>query len=773
MTRMVVRWAALRIVLILTAMASPLFAQSAVYFQTPQTWSFPTDGVSFSNDFSGARLNEVTRTASNTYRLSITPETTPINDSPWYAFKVWASSSRTVTLTLVYTSGTHRYRPKVSTNNGTSWYAISSSLVTENTGSTEATFPTTASTTVRTVAGQAMITVEDQMNWTQALTRLPFVQQSEIGRSVENRSIPRFDVITAPASDSQTLIIMTGQHPPETTSVQAFRSFIDTLLADTPLARKFRRRFNLAVFPLMNPDGWHHGHWRTNANGIDINRTWSGDGDPSAPEVQQAIRSLRAITKPVAFVDFHSTSTNIFYTGTDDAEQPSYFVPTFLTDLAQKVPDWTWDRSTNTSGEGSSSRSWVATELGIPSLTWEWSDAPSTDRMILGPVAGAESMMTLLLKLWQDKPAASARYNFESPASPGLDSMGTRHASLTGSPTLANPAAVGDKALSLAGTASYLTLPDFNYASTGTALSFWFKMDASSLVSGTNSVTYLYSHGDPSLTNQINIYYYRKSSPVLRIRVRDLNDASDEIDLPSSLFLGDGKWHHLGLLIQQATGTTVYLDGVMKDSMTHGKDGINPSGLIHLGIRSDQSSTTQYRGLIDDLQIHNSILTPYELSTIRHQDAPREPYLTWKAATFLSMAFGESNLSAADTADPDGDGLNNLAEYALGSDPRTSDAATRAPRMTRNLADGSWVFFYPRRRQGTGSSGLGWSAESISYQVWTSSDLSNWASGENRIAEPAPATPLNADFDWISSSALSPPTPGACFYRVEIKRIGN
>ena len=99
-----------------------VWSQGTAAFQTRQTWSFPEDGVFFSNDFSGARLNGVSRTAADTYRLAISPETAPINDSPWYAFRVWSGSSRTLTLTLAYTNGTHRYLPKILT--GSSWTTL-------------------------------------------------------------------------------------------------------------------------------------------------------------------------------------------------------------------------------------------------------------------------------------------------------------------------------------------------------------------------------------------------------------------------------------------------------------------------------------------------------------------------------------------------------------------------------------------------------------------------------------------------------------------------
>src|SRR5687768_9445625 len=64
--------------------------------QVKKTFSFETDGVYFSNEFDGARLNNIERTAPNSYTITITPENAPVNMSPWYAFRVWSQKKKEI-----------------------------------------------------------------------------------------------------------------------------------------------------------------------------------------------------------------------------------------------------------------------------------------------------------------------------------------------------------------------------------------------------------------------------------------------------------------------------------------------------------------------------------------------------------------------------------------------------------------------------------------------------------------------------------------------------
>ncbi|MCX6969331.1 MAG: carboxypeptidase-like regulatory domain-containing protein [Verrucomicrobia bacterium] len=86
-------------------------------------------------------------------------------------------------------------------------------------------------------------------------------------------------------------------------------------------------------------------------------------------------------------------------------------------------------------------------------------------------------------------------------------------------------------------------------------------------------------------------------------------------------------------------------------------------------------------------------------------------YATWKT----TAGFSESDLTTAaisgESADPDGDGLTNLMEYALGGSPKVADAATIAPAVDSNGSQIQISFHCDDSRK------------DIIYSVQSSSDL--------------------------------------------------
>ena len=89
---------------------------STLPIQKQYKGTFELDGgISVSNDFTRARLNGIAWTNDTLLSALITPENTPINPSPWYAFKIWAEEAMEVNLQLTYLEGyAHRYYPKLS-----------------------------------------------------------------------------------------------------------------------------------------------------------------------------------------------------------------------------------------------------------------------------------------------------------------------------------------------------------------------------------------------------------------------------------------------------------------------------------------------------------------------------------------------------------------------------------------------------------------------------------------------------------------------------------
>ena len=101
------------------------------------------------------------------------------------------------------------------------------------------------------------------------------------------------------------------------------------------------------------------------------------------------------------------------------------------------------------------------------------------------------------------------------------------------------------------------------------------------------------------------------------------------------------------------------------------------------------------------------------------------------------------------TSDLDGDGLSNLLEYAVGTDPRDpADAQVGLQFSIAPASGGEYVTLRFRRRKN--SPGL-----PIQYLPEVSSDGQNWHSDPLNISAPV-VTPLDSQFDWVTVKDLTP-----------------
>ena len=107
---------------------STITTDKEITVQSKKKYHFNNTGLYVSNEFEGARLNDFYQVNDSVYTALISPENTPINNSAWYAFKIWADEQRDITLNLSYDEGTHRYIPKIS-NDGIVWTAFDTTLI--------------------------------------------------------------------------------------------------------------------------------------------------------------------------------------------------------------------------------------------------------------------------------------------------------------------------------------------------------------------------------------------------------------------------------------------------------------------------------------------------------------------------------------------------------------------------------------------------------------------------------------------------------------------
>ncbi|NVK15958.1 MAG: Hint domain-containing protein [Rhodobacteraceae bacterium] len=247
------------------------------------------------------------------------------------------------------------------------------------------------------------------------------------------------------------------------------------------------------------------------------------------------------------------------------------------------------------------------------------------------------------------------------------DSAGSNNGTVYGATTVAGRD--GD-ALSFDETDDYVSIPDVEMNNEFT-ITFQFRIDEND----GSLFQYLYSHGDINSTNSINIFLTENAHgtdpDVMRTVIRDENDTLDNFALQFdvSSIIGDGQWHTYTLTVD-ATGSTVYLDGVEQNSSTAGGDAINPTGDVILGSRSDFDADRYYGGEMDTLQIYDRALTQSEVTATHTDTAP-------------TIAAGTIVASVSEVTDPDNPTGHtySLTDDAGGKfviDPNTGDISLAA-----------------------------------------------------------------------------------------------
>lgn len=360
-------------------------------------WKFSRERVTFDTRFPCSRLNECTAVAPNEFRVVVRPENKPINNSPWFAFKVSSAARRHIVVHLRCEDGSWRYRPKISTD-GVRWVSMPAEAFEKGDKETETTLRLEVGPEPIWVAAQELVSVESMEAWMRTLERLPYVTQRAIGESRQGHPLYRLDI--GDEKVSRHITIIGRQHPPETTGSLALMRFVETVAGDSDLARSFREQFHVMLVPLVNPDGVDRGHWRHSTGGIDLNRDWENFTQPETRLVRDQILGLRDTGRVFLHLDFHSTFHDVFYTQRDEEPtSPQSFTAPWIESIQKRFPDYKVNRSASPTPTPNTSVYWAHHALGIPAITYELGD--ETDRALLAQIAAgaAEEMMKLLLTL--------------------------------------------------------------------------------------------------------------------------------------------------------------------------------------------------------------------------------------------------------------------------------------------------------------------------------------------------------------------------------------
>ena len=380
--------------------------------QTRQVFEFEEDGVFFSNDFDGARLNGIKRTGENTFTITITPENFPINMSPWYAFQVWSEQDEEVAVHLEYPNpayARHRYSPWISMD-GQSWRLLEDERIVKGEMIGRDAFRLRPKHIVMTldideapmwVSAQELQTSSHVFAWMDQLAEQNGIETEAFGKSVEGRPLR---ILKMGNTDSQQLIlVISRQHPPEVTGYLAMKAFVEKLADGSDLSTKFRQQYGIYVAPLMNPDGVDHGHWRHNVGGIDLNRDWLDFNQPETKALSNYLKELERDEGAMFLfgIDFHSTWDDIYYpnarTFTDTHR--TGLVWDWLDRIQDAIPDYKPNILPSTSmDQPVTSKSYFYASHKMESITYEIGDNTPREFIALKGEVGAVELMKLLLE---------------------------------------------------------------------------------------------------------------------------------------------------------------------------------------------------------------------------------------------------------------------------------------------------------------------------------------------------------------------------------------
>lgn len=338
------------------------------------------DQVTFDNDFAGASSDKMIEScqsnSQNKIEIVLKPENTPINNSPWYAFKLSSEEKKQVEVTIRVIDGDNRYPPKLS-KDGQHWEGVEYVKDKE-----KLVFTVALSKQPVFIAAQEIITNQDYNEWVNRLAESSNTSQSVIGESVQGRPINALEV-RENRQANEWLVILGRQHPPEITGALALFPFTENLLSDSSVAKSFRNRFNILIVPNLNPDGVQMGHWRHNVNGVDLNRDWKKFAQPEVRAVHEHINKLvQAGGKMAMAVDFHSTRRDIFYTMPNDfGMEQRYLVNNWLKAVDKQYKNFSViQKPGNNPGLGVF-KQYFADHYKVHAITYEMGD--NTDRAFI------------------------------------------------------------------------------------------------------------------------------------------------------------------------------------------------------------------------------------------------------------------------------------------------------------------------------------------------------------------------------------------------------
>ncbi len=363
--------------------------------------SYRFDGVYADNEFDGARMNGFRQVNDSTFRVIISPENTPINQSSYYSFRLRSEQKRKIDLEIEYSEHLHRYVPKLSFDRK-HWTALDSTKFDTLKAGNLATLKLEIDEQALFVSAQELYCSAENESWIDSLsTKHEFLAKVNTGNSKLGRDIWCLDIYKGEKKSKDVIVIFGRLHPPEITGYFAMQTFVETMLTSELLSEQFLEKYRVIVYPMINPDGVDMGHWRHNAGGIDINRDWSHYRQEECKVVANHLveTTKRNKNKVILGLDFHSTQEDVYYTLTSNRKSHIFgFKDLWLNAIDNSIPGYSPNDEPYDLNQPIT-KGWFYLQFGAEGITYEVGD--ETDRAFVrqkAKVAAIEMMKLLVLR---------------------------------------------------------------------------------------------------------------------------------------------------------------------------------------------------------------------------------------------------------------------------------------------------------------------------------------------------------------------------------------
>lgn len=333
----------------------------------------------------------------NYIKLYVSPEDVDvINSSPWYAFRK-SEHQKKVFVEVFYEKFKHRYHPKISSDSK-KWKKIDAKFFKEiNDGQgLLIEFQPVKKETI--ISAQEIISSKWYSAWYEELSSKSFVKVSDLGLSLGERSIQKISIIRN--SNNPYIFILGRQHPPEVSGAFALKGFVENILSENELSLSFLSKYNVIIYPLLNPDGVDLGHWRHNLSSKDLNRDWGFFNETETKLVFSDIQKILSKDKEIiALIDFHSTFENLFYVQHSDEDQGlSFSVTEWLRNSEHSLKDYKFSIRPVKSRDNGVAKNFFYKKFNIPTVTYEVGDETNRNSINHSSKILSENFMKILME---------------------------------------------------------------------------------------------------------------------------------------------------------------------------------------------------------------------------------------------------------------------------------------------------------------------------------------------------------------------------------------